>query len=272
MAVAPALFAQATSPAPAVGDARQDEPVSLSVFEVTTSKDIGYQSTNAAEVTRMNTPIENIPMNVTVFNQQFIEDLVATDTSQLLAYEASAVKTTENDGFLARGSASVGTNFLNGFAQTSGFGSQPLANIERVEVIRGPAAVLYGSGGYGGTFNRITKQPQPDMFATARAIFSDHSSVRTEVDFNTPLPVFGGDKFMFRINGDPRPRLHLVWPAQGGEWTRTVVALGYFPKSQTHPGIFLQLARKPGELGDARSRGRSQGDGHRRRQLSRPAA
>lgn len=87
----------------------------------------------------MNTPIENIPMNVTVFNQQFIEDLLATDTAQLLAYEASSVKTTENDGFLARGSASVGTNFLNGFAQTSGFGSQPLANIERVEIIRGPA-------------------------------------------------------------------------------------------------------------------------------------
>src|SRR5687767_11842799 len=178
-----ALFAQPRPPAPAAADS---EPVSLSVFEVTTSRDIGYQSTNAAEATRMNTPIENIPMNVTVFNQQFIEDLVATDTSQLLAYEASAVKTTENDGFLTRGSASVGTNFLNGFAQTSGFGSQPLANIERVEVIRGPAAVLYGSGGYGGTFNRITKQPQPNMFATARAIFSDHSSVRTEIDFNTP--------------------------------------------------------------------------------------
>jgi iron complex outermembrane receptor protein len=200
--LAPALLAQSTAPAPTptVVSARQEEPVSLSVFEVTTSKDIGYQSANAAEATRMNMPIENIPMNVTVFNQQFIEDLVATDSSQLLAYEASAVKTTENDGFLARGSASVGTNFLNGFAQTSGFGSQPLANIERVEVIRGPAAVLYGSGGYGGTFNRITKQPQPRQFTSARAIFSDRSSIRSEVDFNSPLPFGDGKKLMFRVN------------------------------------------------------------------------
>ena len=191
------LHAQATPPATAA----KEEAVQLSVFEVTTSKDIGYQSANAAEATRMDTPIENIPMNVTVFNQQFIEDLLATDTAQLLAYDASSVKTTENDGFLARGSASVGTNFLNGFAQTSGFGSQPLANIERVEVIRGPAAVLYGSGGYGGTYNRITKQPQFRTFTSARTIASDHSSFRTEFDYNTPLPVLGGKTFAFRVNG-----------------------------------------------------------------------
>ncbi|MSU24533.1 MAG: Plug domain-containing protein, partial [Opitutus sp.] len=110
--------------APAAAKPATEETVKLSVFEVTTSKDIGYQSTNAAEATRMNTPIENIPMNVTVFNQQFIEDILATDTSDVLAYDASAMKRTENDGFMARGSASVGTNFLDGFAQTGGFGSQ----------------------------------------------------------------------------------------------------------------------------------------------------
>ncbi len=199
--LASVLTAQ-TAPAPSpAATVKSEEPISLSVFEVTTSKDIGYQSTNAAEVTRMNTPIENIPMNVTVFNQQFIEDLLATDTAQLLAYEPSSVKTTENDGFLARGSSSVGANFLDGFAQTSGFGSQPLANIERVEVIRGPAAVLYGSGGYGGTYNRITKQPLPREFTTARLIAGDHSSFRAEFDENVPLPLLGGKKFGFRVNG-----------------------------------------------------------------------
>lgn len=185
-----------------IAKAKQEEALQLSVFEVTTSKDIGYQSANAAEVTRMNTPIENIPMNVTVFNQQFIEDLLATSTSELLAYEASTVKTSENDGFLARGSASVGSNFLNGFAQTSGFGSQPLANIERVEVIRGPAAVLYGSGGYGGTINRITKQPQAKPFTAGRVIMSDDHSFRAELDANVgALPFFPQPGLLFRVNG-----------------------------------------------------------------------
>lgn len=192
---ASAQTASASTSAPA------GEPVQLSVFEVTTTRDVGYQSTNAAEVTRMNTPIENIPMNVSIYNQQFIEDLLATDTSQLLAYEAAAVKTNENDNFLMRGFANPGRNFLNGFAQTAGFGSQPLANIERVEVIRGPAAVLYGAGGYGGTINRITKQPQARAFATGRVIASNYGSFRNEIDLNAPLPVLGGKKFMFRLNG-----------------------------------------------------------------------
>jgi iron complex outermembrane recepter protein len=191
----PVAYGQATASA-----APKDEAVQLSVFEVTTSRDIGYQSTNAAEVTRMNTPIENIPMNVSIYNQQFIEDLLATDTSQLLAYEAAAVKTNENDNFLLRGFSNPGSNFLNGFAQTAGFGSQPLANIERVEVIRGPAAILYGAGGYGGTINRITKQPQARTFANGRVIASDYQSFRTEVDANLPLAALG-NKVMVRLNG-----------------------------------------------------------------------
>ena len=193
-------IAQSTPPA-STGTAPDEEPVTLSVFEVTTSRDIGYQSTNAAEATRMDTPIENIPMNVSIFNQQFIEDLLATDTSELLAYEASAVKTNENDNFLMRGFANPGSNFLNGFAQTAGFGSQPLANIERVEIIRGPAAVLYGAGGYGGTINRITKQPQRRSFTSARVIASEQDSYRTEFDVNRTLPFFGGKKLMARVNG-----------------------------------------------------------------------
>lgn len=192
-----ALVAQPATPSPA----SQDKPVSLSVFEVTTSRDIGYLSTNAAEVTRMNTPIENIPMNVSIFNQQFIEDLLATDTSELLAYEAAAVKTNENDNFLLRGFANPGSNFLNGFAQTAGFGSQPLANIERVEVIRGPAAVLYGAGGFGGTINRITKQPQLRTFHHARLIVSDHDLYRAEFDVNRPLPFRDGKTLSARVNG-----------------------------------------------------------------------
>lgn len=198
-----ALSAQNAPNPPAAVESRGEdsEMIHLSAFEVTTSEDIGYLSTNAAEATRMNTAIEDIPMNVTIFNQQFIEDLMAIDTAELLAYEASAVKTNENDNFIMRGFSNPGSNFLNGFAQTSGFGSQPLANIERVEVIRGPAAVLYGSGGYGGTINRITKQPQLRGFDNARLIFSDGGSVRAEFDSNHALPVAGGKAFMFRLNG-----------------------------------------------------------------------
>lgn len=237
-------LAQTTTPS--TNENEPDEPVELSVFQVTVSRDVGYLSTNAAEATRMNTPIENIPMNVTVFNQQFIEDLMAIDTAELLAYEASTVKTNENDNFNMRGFSNPGSNFLNGFAQTSGFGSQPLANIERVEVIRGPAAVLYGAGGYGGTINRITKQPQLQNFDRTRLILSDGGSYRAEFDTNHPLPVADGKTFMFRLNGTHArgenwfgTRLEEDGLAPSFRWDitrRTKLILEYYYSSIDRPG------------------------------------
>lgn len=191
------LLAQDTPPVPT-----QDEVVKLSIYEVNTSKDVGYQSPDAAQATRMNTPIQDIPMNVEVYNQKFIEDLLATSSDAVLAYEASAVKTSENDAFLARGMSNVGTNFLDGFAQTTGGGgSQPTANIERIEVIKGPDAVLYGSaGGYGAIFNRITKQPLENPFSSGRVILSRHSGYRIEGDNGGPIPGLAGNPLLYRMN------------------------------------------------------------------------
>lgn len=199
----PVPLAAQTAPASTAPTAmsQNDNPVQLSVFEVTTSRDIGYLSTNAAEATRMNTPIVDIPMNVTIFNQQFIEDLLATESSEVIAYDASAVRRTENDGFISRGSNTVASNFLNGFEQAAGFGSQPLANVERVEILRGPASVLYGAGGYGGTYNRVTKRASTKPFTKFRTIMSDSAGYRHELDYNAGAMPWSGNRLLFRLNG-----------------------------------------------------------------------
>ena len=127
-----ALLLAAAPAGAAQPPASEAAPVTLSAFEVTTSRDIGYQSSNSAEVTRMNMAIADLPLSVTVFNQQFLEDILARDTTDVLDYEASVRKTTENDAFLARGFGSVAANLLNGFPQPAGFGSQSVANVERV--------------------------------------------------------------------------------------------------------------------------------------------
>ena len=187
---------------PTATPAAAEETVQLSTFEVTASKDVGYISTNSADASRMNTPIKDLPQNITVFNQQLIQDLLATSTDQLLAYDPSVLKTSENDAFIVRGTSSVGTNTFGGFAQPEGFGSQPLANIERVEVLKGPAAILYGSGNFGATIDRITKKPLPDPQYSIRTIFSANPSARLEYDFN-PGPVSAGlgQKLLFRVDG-----------------------------------------------------------------------
>lgn len=205
-ALLPLVLLAQTAPVPAASSdaaptTTNDETVRLSQFDVTADHDVGYRSMNSADATRMNTPLEDIPMNVTVYNQKFIEDILATSTDQLMAYEPAVVKTSENDGFIARGSTSVGTNYLDGFPQATGFTSQPLANIERVEVIQGPDAVLYGSGDYGATIDRITKKPLPNPFDSMRTIFSDYHSNRTEYDFNSGAFPAPGGQVMARLDG-----------------------------------------------------------------------
>jgi iron complex outermembrane recepter protein len=242
LAAIPAAFAQTVPtarPAP-------DEVTKLSAFEVTTSRDIGYQSSNSAEVTRMNTPIVDIPMNVTVFNQQFMEDILARDTTDVLDYEASVRKTTENDGFLARGFSSVSANFLNGFAQPAGFGSQSVANVERVEVIKGPAAVLYGQGGYGATINRVTKRPLTRAQSALRASVGPHDSYRLAFDNTGPIPLFGGKTLLYRLNlewddgevyrGTPNQRTSIAPSFTWNVTDRTQLTLEYIRDRHVRPG------------------------------------
>lgn len=247
-----------TAPTAAASTARATgETVQLSVFEVTTTKDIGYQSSNSAEVTRMNTAIVDVPMNVTVFNQQFMEDILARDTTDVLDYDASVRKTTENDGFLARGSSSVSANFLNGFAQPAGFGSQSVANVERVEVIKGPAAVLYGQGGYGATVNRVTKRPLARAQTTLRTSVGPQDSYRFAFDNTGPVPLFGGKRLLYRLNvewddaevyrGTPSNRFNLSPALTWNISNSTQITLEYIRDRHVRPGgwAFPMIGRDP---------------------------
>ena len=173
--------------APRARPAAAAPPVELSVFEVTSARDIGYQSTHAAEVTRMNTAIGDIPMNVTILNQEFLEDTLARSTEDVLEYVPGFVATSNNDSWTVRGFANANTKFLNGFLQQESIGKVSLANVERVEVLKGPAAVLYGQGGYAATVNRVTKRPLPRNVTTFRGSYGPVESWRAELDTSGPV-------------------------------------------------------------------------------------
>ncbi len=174
-------------------------PVELSAFEVTSSRDVGYQSTHAAEVTRMNTAIGDIPMNVTILNQEFLEDTLARSTEDVLEFVPGFVPTSNNDEWVVRGFANGNTKFLNGFPQQDSIGKVSIANIERVEVLKGPAAVLYGQGGFAATVNRVTKRPKPKQATTLRASYGPLESMRFDVDNTGPIGR-EGSPFTYRLN------------------------------------------------------------------------
>jgi iron complex outermembrane receptor protein len=78
--------------------------------------------------------------------------------------------------------------YKDGFSANRGYPSTPdVANIERIEVLKGPAASLYGRGDPGGTVNIITKKPQPEAFTTLHTSAGSRDRYRTSLDVNTPL-------------------------------------------------------------------------------------
>ncbi len=202
-ASADSAFAQAKT-TPTSGSASADEqPVTMSVFEVSTDKDLGYQSLQAATATRTNALIADTPMNIAVYNQKFLEDINASLTNDVMDYVPGVFVLNEDGGYFARGSSSVGANYLNGFPQTTGYGSESVANIERIEVIRGPDAILYGSGAYGGSFNRVSKRPKTTQETSIRNTVGGvrgHASLTTSLDNTGPVPFVGGKRLLYRMS------------------------------------------------------------------------
>ncbi|NTX30857.1 TonB-dependent siderophore receptor [Burkholderia pyrrocinia] len=102
---------------------------------------------------------------------------------------------TRFDAFRLRGFSSAGDLLLDGMRDDAQY-VRGLGNIERVEVLKGPAAALYGRGSGGGVINRITKQPQPENFGSVSATTGSYGRLGVSADLNRAL----SPRWSMRVN------------------------------------------------------------------------
>lgn len=156
--------------APTVTADRSEQTVVLSPFTVTVDKDTGYAASNTLSGTRLNTPIRDIPRAITIITRDFLDDTAAFNIAEAVRYTSGMVPhSSENAvfnenvytmrGFRVNVMMRDGALRVIGPANTQG--------IERVEVVKGPASILYGQTFPGGIINYITKKP----------LFRDHAAV-----------------------------------------------------------------------------------------------
>lgn len=107
----------------------------------------------------------------------------------------SNISDTRFDAFRIRGFSSAGDVLLDGMRDDAQY-LRGLGNIERVEILKGPAAVLYGRGSGGGVINRISKQPERDAYVQASASIGSASAIGAALDWNHPLD----EQWALRIN------------------------------------------------------------------------
>ncbi|MGN8343217.1 TonB-dependent siderophore receptor [Pseudomonas sp. SMV71] len=167
----------------------------------------GYHATRSASATRTDTAIHETPQSISVVSRDVVEDLGATRLQDALDY-AGGVGRANNFGgqglttFTVRG-FTTGEFYRNGFPINRGYPNMPDANtIERLEVLRGPATMLYGRGDPGGTFNVVSKQPLAERMVTLGSQLSDQGMRRGTLDASGPLDEQGNLAYRLNVVGE----------------------------------------------------------------------
>ncbi|MCQ9636324.1 TonB-dependent receptor [Chryseobacterium sp. WG23] len=150
-----------------------------------------YRTKKSESVARL--PLENLE-NPTVYNlvpKEIISEMSAVDFNTAMASAPgvvvnNSVNDSGNDIFLRGFSSSA--NFRNGLIQNPRVQSE-IANIERIEVIKGPSGTLFGGtlANYGGVVNVVTKKPQENFGGIINYTTGSWGMNRITADINTPL-------------------------------------------------------------------------------------
>jgi len=174
--------AQTSAPAPATpaannnGQTSDDRTVDLPAFSINEKPASPYQSQQALSTSRVAMPIQDIPQTISVVSSEFIKDSMSFRMLDAAKYVTPVVESTlpfGGDRYTIRG-FQVSQEFIDGTVISGADGySMSLApyNIERIEVIKGPNAILVPGGSPGGVMNPITKSP----------FFSDRTTVTLDL-------------------------------------------------------------------------------------------
>lgn len=167
----------------------------------------GYVASRSASGTKTDTPLIEIPQGITVVGREQMEDQGVQSLQEALRYAPSTIadlygEDTRNDGFAIRGQEAT-VVFLDGMRRFYGnYLNAPRIEpygLERIEILRGPSAVLYGQSGVGGTVNMVSKLPQDEFGGEIGAFYGSHDS--KEVRFDVTGPATSDHRWTYRLVG-----------------------------------------------------------------------
>ncbi|MCL6683490.1 TonB-dependent receptor [Sphingomonas alba] len=157
----------------------------------------GAKSTSTA--TKTNTEVRNIPQALTVISEKQIEDQAIRSVGDLLTFVPGASPATgegNRDTFTLRGNSSTADFFADGLRDDVQY-FRDFYNVDRVEVLKGPNAMIFGRGGGGGIVNRVIKRPTFGSHREALVSTDNYGSVRFSGDADQLL----GNNVAVRLTG-----------------------------------------------------------------------
>ncbi|MEM7595197.1 MAG: TonB-dependent siderophore receptor, partial [Cyanobacteria bacterium P01_A01_bin.83] len=153
---------------------------------------------------RINAPLRDVPQSIQVIPEQVIEDQQAISLEEVLE-NAAAVTFLGNNGGRSFDAAIRGFEdaqiLRDGFEDLGEFGAASApetANLERVEILKGPASVLFGQAEPGGLINLVTKKPLAEPYYNVQLQGGGQNFISPSIDLSGPLTEDGS--LLYRFN------------------------------------------------------------------------
>ncbi|EDY84166.1 TonB-dependent receptor plug domain protein [Verrucomicrobiia bacterium DG1235] len=178
----------------------EEEVFELSPFVVDGSDDQGYRATSTLAGTRIRTDLKDVGSSISVYTEEFLKDIGATDNNSLLTYTTATEVAGVGGNFAGTGNGATLTEDFSSPNQSTrvrGLDSADNArnyflssipwdgyNVSRVDMQRGPNAILFGLGSPAGIINVTTDQ----------AGFKDDNEISLRFDSNNSI------RFNFNLN------------------------------------------------------------------------
>lgn len=166
---------------------------------IVTGEKEGYVAISSAGL-KTDTPLIDTPQTVSVVTREQLDDQALQDIGDILRYTPGASigqGEGNRDQVTLRGQNSTADFFVDGIRDDVQY-FRPLYNIERVEIHKGPNAMIFGRGGGGGIINRVAKSPIADrQFGEATASVDSFGAYYLSGDLNLNV----SETAAFRING-----------------------------------------------------------------------
>jgi iron complex outermembrane receptor protein len=168
--------------------------------------------------------LQDVPIAVTAVTGETLQAANLTDTSNIQMVAPSVIfNTFSNPGSTSFGIRGVATNVVGNSVEQSvalvidgivqgvaGQGIGELADVERIEVLRGPQGTLFGKNASAGVIQVITKNPELGVVeGSARVSYASHDEVRGQVSLNVPL----AETAALRVSGFYRHRDGYIYNA-----------------------------------------------------------
>ncbi|MBF2029851.1 MAG: TonB-dependent siderophore receptor [Oscillatoriales cyanobacterium C42_A2020_001] len=175
---------------------------------ITGAGQTGYSAPNSSTATKTDTPILDIPGSVQIIPRQVLQDQRVTRVGDAIQNVSGVSNLGQYQGYedliFLRGfqvSTFQGSFFRDG-VRTFTFGSPDLTNLERIEVLKGPASILFGQVEPGGIVNLVTKQPLSNPYYFGQFSAGNFNTYEGAIDLSGPLDE--EKTILYRLNASYR--------------------------------------------------------------------